>query len=119
MELPDEVRQAAVDLGKRLGAAAGVQEYVALNQKIQTDPEICGLETKVAHMYQDLVERQQNGEDLQQAEVDAYYALKQQIEGHPWITARDSRLVDVKALLAETAQRMTPLLGLDYTTLAK
>ncbi|HEY3313644.1 MAG TPA: YlbF family regulator [Anaerolineales bacterium] len=119
MELPDEVKQAAVDLGKRLGAAAGVQEYVVLNEKIQTDPEIGRLESKVARMYQDLVERQENGEDLQQAEVDAYYALKQQLEGHPWTTARDARLVGVKAMLAETAQRMTPLLGLDYTTLAK
>jgi hypothetical protein len=70
-------------------------------------------------MYQDLVKREQNGEDLQQTEVDAYYALKQQVEGHPWIIARDKRLVGVKPLLAETAQRMIPLLGLDYTTFAK
>lgn len=119
MPLTEEIRQAAENLGKHLGASPSVHEIVDLNEKIQRDAEVAVLEIRLALVYQKLAERQQNGEVLDRVELDEYYDLKRKVQDHPLITARDNQLEIVKASFAQTAQRITSVLGIEYTTFAK
>jgi cell fate (sporulation/competence/biofilm development) regulator YlbF (YheA/YmcA/DUF963 family) len=118
MDLTNEIRQAAEDLGKRLGAEAGIQEYVDLKLRTQQDLEIAGLEAKYNRLHEELTGREQEGVVLERSELDEYYQLKRKVEDHPFIAARDMQLQEVKALFNQTAQHMTAILGIDYATLA-
>jgi cell fate (sporulation/competence/biofilm development) regulator YlbF (YheA/YmcA/DUF963 family) len=118
MQLNDEIKTAAEDLGKRLGTEAGVMEYVNLKMQAQQNLEVAGLEAKYSRLYEKLAKQQRNGEKLECSELDEYYAIKYQVEGHPLIAARDLQLQEVNALFNQTAQHMTAILGIDYATLA-
>jgi len=118
MPFTEEIRQAAENLGKHLGADPSVQEYVNLKEKIQQDAEVASLERKFVHLYETLANRQQNGEVLGRSELDEYYNLKIQVQDHPLIAARDYQLEIVKAFFAQTSQRITSALGIEYTEFA-
>jgi cell fate (sporulation/competence/biofilm development) regulator YlbF (YheA/YmcA/DUF963 family) len=118
MPLTDEIKQAAEDLGKQLGDDSEVGEYVRLEEQARRDAEVTALEMRYSQLYQGLVARQQNGENLDRSEIDEYYRLKGEIQDHPLITARDNQLVLVKELFAQTAQRLTDALGFEYPTFA-
>jgi cell fate (sporulation/competence/biofilm development) regulator YlbF (YheA/YmcA/DUF963 family) len=119
MQLTNQLQQAAQDLGKQLSAEASVQKYVRLKEKILLDPEVTTMEEQYSCLYQTLIERQQNGEHLDNSDLDAYYRLKNQFEHHPLISARDLQLEQVKALFAQTAQHLTASLGIDFPTFAR
>ncbi len=118
MPITDELKQAAEDLGKRLSEDVRVGEYVGLAKQAQQDADVTGLEMRYNQMYQSLLERQQNGETLERSEVDEFYRLKRELLDHPLLTARDEQMAQVKALFAQTAQRLTDSLGIEYTTFA-
>ncbi len=118
MPLSDEIKQVAEDLGKQLGADAGVREYVRLVQQIEQDAEVTTLELRYKQLYEGLVEREQKGEVLDRSETDEYYQLKSQIRNHPLLIMRDQQWTLVNAIFAETAQRLTNALGIEYTTFA-
>ena len=118
MPLTEEVRQAAENFGKQLGIVPEVQELVSLREKTQQDAEVIDLENRLNQVYKKLADRQQNGEVLDRVELDEYYYLKRKAQNHPLIAARDDQLEIVKAFFAQTAQRMTSVLEIEYTTLA-
>jgi hypothetical protein len=118
MPLTPEIQQAAEDLGKHLGADPRVQAWAALALKTRQDPALLELEDQLGRLYQKLVEREQNGEILEQAEIDRYHDLKRQVRDHPANVARDTQLEIVKAFFAQTAERMTAVLGIEYPTFA-
>ncbi len=119
MQLSDEIKQAAEDLGKQLNAETVVREYVKFQNRVEQDAEVVALEEQYGQLYQKLAERQQNGELLDRTELDEFYRLKRKMQDHPLIFARDNQMVQVKALFAQTAQRLTSGLGIDYPTFAK
>lgn len=119
MPFTEEIKQAAESLGKNLGADPDVQEYVRLLETAQQNSQAAHLEERLAHLYQKLAEREQNGQALDRAELDEYYELKQSVRMHPMIEARDNQLESVKGLFSQTAQRMTAILGINYPTFAK
>lgn len=118
MPLMDDIKLAAKDLGKQLGADSEVRAYVRLEEQAKQDAEVTALELRYSQLYQSLVTRQQNGENLDRSELDEYYHLKGVIQDHPLVEARDRQLVQVKALFAQTAQRLTDALGIEYPTFA-
>ena len=118
MQLSDEIKQAAEDLGKQLNAETVVREYVKFQNDAQQDAEVIALEEQYGQLYQKLTERQQNGETLERSELDEFYRLKGKIQDHPLIFMRDNQMALVKALFAETAQRLTDTLGIEYPTFA-
>ena len=118
MPITEEIRQAAENLGKQLGANPNVQDFVSLQKEVQQDARVVDLETRFALLNQKLAEREQTGGRLDRSVVEEYYELKDQVNDHPLIIARDYRLDIVKALFAQVAQRMTPILGIEYTTFA-
>jgi cell fate (sporulation/competence/biofilm development) regulator YmcA (YheA/YmcA/DUF963 family) len=118
MPITEEIRQAAENLGKHLGANACVLEFVNLENQIQQDARVVDLENRLALLNQKLAEQEQTGGRLDKSVVEEYYELKGQIQDQPLLTARENRLEIVNALFAQAAQRMTPILGMDYTTFA-
>jgi hypothetical protein len=119
MPLTDEIKQVADDLGKQLGADSNVREYVRLVEQARQDVDVAALEIRYNQVYQSLLERQQNGETLERSEIDEFYRLKRELQDNPLLTNRDNQLVLVKALFAQTAQRLSDALGIEYPTFAK
>ena len=75
MPFSEEIKQAAEDLGKQLGAHPGVQDYVSLKENSE-------------------------------------------IQGDALTAVQEYQLEFVKALFAQTAQRITSVLGIEYPEFA-
>lgn len=119
VELPEEIRQAAVALGDALAAADEVRAYLQAQTRLEADPEACALEAPFHDLYQDLLARQQAGEELPPEKVQAFYALRLEVQRHPLIAGRDLALGRLKGFLADVALDLSTQLGADYTRLAE
>ena len=119
MELMAEITQTAQELGALLGAEASVNSYLTLVETVQQNAETAALEARFDQLYQKLAEQEQLGQPLDRGELDEYYALKRQVQTHPLIIERNDQHTAIQALFAETAQRMTTILGFDYTAFAR
>ncbi len=54
MPITEEIRQAAENLGKQLGAHPSVQDFVSLEKEIQQDARVVELENRLALLNQKL-----------------------------------------------------------------
>ena len=117
MILSDELKQAAEALGESLRATEPVSTYLQAQTRLQEDAEASALENRLTRLYQDLLARQQAGELLPQAEVNEFYALRDQVSSHPVVAERDAALDQLKSYLADIAAELSEPLGMDYTAL--
>ena len=118
MTLPEELKQAAQAFGQSLRAAPAVQAYLNAQQALMADADARDLDERTQKMYENLVARQQAGEQLPRADVDAFYALNGQARAHPLIAERDAALQMVKDYFVNVGQDLSIAVGLDYTDLA-
>ena len=118
MNLPEDLQQAAQEFGLALRAHETVRSYLAAQQAVLADAEARELDERSRAMYEDLVARQQNGEQLPREEVEAFYALNQQARSHPLIAERDAALALVKSTFVNVGQDLSLALGIEYTALA-
>lgn len=118
MILPQELKQAAQAFGQSLRAAPAVQEYLKAQQALVADAEARDLDERTQKLYEELLARQQAGEQLPRAEVDAFQALNRQARAHRLIAERDAALQMVKSSFVMVGQDLSIALGLDYTELA-
>jgi cell fate (sporulation/competence/biofilm development) regulator YlbF (YheA/YmcA/DUF963 family) len=116
MPITEEIRQAAENLGKQLGANPNVQDLISKKNKVQQDARVVELEDRLALLNQKLAEREQTGGRLDRTVVEEYYELKDLVNENPLIIARDYQKEIVNALFVQVVQRMTPILGIEYTT---
>jgi cell fate (sporulation/competence/biofilm development) regulator YlbF (YheA/YmcA/DUF963 family) len=119
MVISEELKQAAQALGQSLRAAEAVQTYLDAQARLAADPEASSLEGRASRLYQELAARQQAGEELNQAEVNEYYALRSLAQSHPLVTEHDLALTQVKSYLAQVALDLSHELGMEYTALAR
>ena len=119
MILSNELHQAAQTLGESLRRDDSVQAYLTAQALVEADPNAHDLEQRLLEQYDDLIARQQAGEELAQAEVDAFYALRGQTYDHPLIVRREAALRHVKTAFAEVGAELSGELGFDYTALAR
>lgn len=119
MLLRDELKQAAQTLGQSLRATEVVQTYLEAQARLEADPEISSLEDRFLRLYQGLLARQQAGEELTQAEVDEFYALRSQMQRHLLVAERDAALTQLKSYFAVVGLDLSNELGVDYTALAQ
>lgn len=115
MNLPEEVRQAAEELGRSLGASYAVQSYLAA----QAQADASALDNRFQALYQDLLARQRAGEELPQENLNEFYRLREQVQTHPLIVERDLALGELKAYFADVALELSVQLQMDYPTLAQ
>lgn len=119
MELTEEIRTAARQLGQFLRQEDYIRTYLDTLKEIQADPEASMLEKNMYEVYESLLARQQAGEQLSQEDTRAFYQLRQQVQSHPLISKRDNILRLVKPYLSQIADEISFPLGVDYTALAK
>lgn len=117
MELPEEIREAAEALGEALAMSDVVQQYLQAQARLEADPEAKALEERFQALYQDLLARQQAGEELPQNEVQGFYALRFEVQQHPLIAERDFALSQLKGYFADVAFELSTWLGVDYTAM--
>jgi cell fate (sporulation/competence/biofilm development) regulator YlbF (YheA/YmcA/DUF963 family) len=117
MMLPGELQQAAEMLGHSLRQHEAVQAYLDAVNALEVDSETSARERAYQETYEDLLARQRAGERLPPAEVDAFYALRNEILTHPLVQARDMALNDAKGVLLNAGYDLSQELGLDYPAL--
>lgn len=119
MELPEEIKNAAQALGKSLRQDDFMRAYLEAIEEFQADPEARELEQQLYTTYNALIARQQAGEQLTREDTQPFYELRRQVQTHPLISKRDNELRLIKPYLAEIADEISAILGVDYTALAR
>lgn len=119
MVLTDEIKKAAQALGKSLHDDEFMRPYHQAVAEYESDPEAVELENQLYTLYEELVKRQQAGEQISREETKAFYELRQRVQSHPLIVKRNNALQMIKPFLADVADEISMLLGVDYTTLVK
>ncbi len=117
--LSNELQRAAQTLGETLRRDDSVQAYLAPQALVDADPNAHDLERRLLALYDALIACQQAGEELAQAAVDEFYALRGQTSAQPLIVERETALQGVKAVFAGVGAELSAELGFDYTALAK
>jgi cell fate (sporulation/competence/biofilm development) regulator YlbF (YheA/YmcA/DUF963 family) len=119
MSLNEVITTAAQSLGKALRKDSYLRDYLDAVERFKADPEASELEARLYRLFDQLTARQQAGEQLSRAEVDGFYALRNQVRENRRVAERDSFLQALKPYLAEIADEISGMLGVDYTELAK
>ena len=119
MGLSQDLINAACSLGRALRADPNVQAYLQIQARLQADTEASALEKRLYSLYEELLARQQAGEDLSQAELEAFYSLRRQVQTHPGIVEREATLRLLKPYFADITDELNLLLGVDFTALAR
>jgi cell fate (sporulation/competence/biofilm development) regulator YlbF (YheA/YmcA/DUF963 family) len=96
-----------------------VQAYLEARARVQANPETNSLEVRLSKLAHALLTRQRASEQVAQAEVDEFYALRHQVLSQPLIADRDLTLSQLKSYLAQVALDLSEELGMDYTALAR
>ncbi len=99
MELTEEIKTTALQLGQALRQDEDVRAYLDALQQTQTDPDASALEKKMHEVYEGLIARQQVGEQLNQEDTRAFYELRQLVQHHPLISKRNDLLSSIKPYL--------------------
>lgn len=119
MELTEEIRIAARQLGQSLRQEDYIRAYLDALNECQADPEASALEKKMYEVYEALIARQQAGEQLSQEEIRSFNELRRQVQANPLISRRNNMLNLAKPYLSQIADEISFPLGVDYTALAK
>ena len=119
MDLPEDLINAARSLGRALRADPNVQAYLQVQARLQADSEASALEKRLYSLYEELVARQQAGDDLSPVELEAFYTLRRQVQTHPGIAEREATLRLLKPYFADVADELNVVLGVDFTALAQ
>lgn len=117
--LTEELNTAARKLGETLRTRDVVHKYLKVLADCEADPETADLEKGMTIMYNDLLARQQRGEELQRSEIDEFNALKGKVYRLPLIVEREAALTPVKGYFAEIAGEIDLSLGVEFSTLAQ
>ena len=118
MVLPEEIQNAAQALGKSLREDDFIHAYREAFEAFQADPEAWELEQQLYIIYNALIARQQAGEQLTREDTQEFYDLRHRAHADPVISKRDAELRSIKPYLADVADEIGALLGVDYATLA-
>jgi cell fate (sporulation/competence/biofilm development) regulator YlbF (YheA/YmcA/DUF963 family) len=119
LQLPTALQEAASTFGQAIRAAGYVSAYLEALARCDADADAMALEQRFYDLYDELIARQQAGEALSQEQRTAFYNLRQQVQTHPNISARDEALAQLKPVLADLADEISEALEVDYTALAR
>ncbi len=117
MAISEALLEAARELGNALNASPVVQEYQQASEAIEKDQDLQALRLKVEQLYEDLINRQQNGEALSPGDIQAFNQLRGQYVQHPLIVRQEQCQRAVKALFEEAGGAISSILSVDYSQL--
>lgn len=119
MELTNEIKDAARQLGQALREEEDVHAYLTALQESQANPEASALEKQMYDVYERLIAGQQAGEELSQEDTRAFYELRQQVQTHPLISRRHEMLRFIRPYLSQVAEEISFGLGVDFAALTR
>ena len=118
MTLSPELQKAAQDFGDELRQHGMVQHYLQAVAALDADPDASALNERFESIRADLIKRQRAGEELPADEVQEFYALRDEVAGHPLIEKRDNALIMAKGYLVNVGLDLNQGLGLDFVKIA-
>jgi cell fate (sporulation/competence/biofilm development) regulator YlbF (YheA/YmcA/DUF963 family) len=116
--LSPELEQAAQDFGLALRQHEAIQPVLQAVADLAADAEAAELDERFETVRANLVARQRAGEDLPADEVQAFYALREEVVGNSLVEQRDHALTMAKGYLANVGADFNRALGLDFVTIA-
>lgn len=119
MELSEEIKNAARELGKSLHEDEALHAYRNAVEELLADPEARELEEELYRIKSEFTARQLTGEQIGREETQNFQRLRRKVLGHPLIFKREDELRLIKPLLADLANEISGSLGIDYTILAR
>lgn len=117
IDIPQELLEAARELGEVLRERPEVQAYLLADAAARSDPELTALEAEVNRLYQDLSGRQRSGGTLTQAEINRFYSLRERLTLHPLVLAREKCEQDARAVLEQAGASISAILTVNYSGL--
>jgi cell fate (sporulation/competence/biofilm development) regulator YlbF (YheA/YmcA/DUF963 family) len=119
MPLTEEIKSAAKQLGEALCQDDYVRLYLDALHQTRTDPEVNVLEKKMYEVYEELIARQQVGEELAKEDLRAFSELRRQVQNHPLVTQRNDTLNSIRPYLNQIAEEINFVLGVDFASLTR
>ncbi len=117
MPLTEEIKDAARQLGQALSQDDYIRLYLDALRATQDDPEASALEKKMYEDYEELIRRQQEGEQLSREDIRPFDELRRQLAHHPLIVERNDMLNTIRPYLHQVAEEISFVLGTDYAEL--
>ena len=119
MQVTEEIKDTARQLGQALCQDDYIRLYLDALQTTRADPDASALEKKMYEVYEELICRQQSGEELSQEDTRAFYELRHQVQNHPLIAKRNDMLNSIRPYLRRVAEEINLVLGVDFAALAR
>lgn len=119
MSIPEDIEGAARELGRALNQTPAVQRYLAAAEQAAQDDELRALEARLSEVYAALSAREQAGQALSRAEINAYHNLREQVRRHPLYAAREEALKQVKLTFASASEALSSTLTVDFNSLVE
>jgi cell fate (sporulation/competence/biofilm development) regulator YlbF (YheA/YmcA/DUF963 family) len=117
MEVPAKVQALARQLGENLHQSEIVQAYLAADREFQPDIAARTMSERLVAWQDELIARQSAGELLSQADVDEFYALRQQVAFQPSAMKRQEALDDLKIYFMGISAELSQRLNVDYAVM--
>jgi cell fate (sporulation/competence/biofilm development) regulator YlbF (YheA/YmcA/DUF963 family) len=114
MALTEELKQAALTLGKALADSPEIEAYNELKEAVTADDEAKNLETELNQLYESLITRQRSGEKLTSEEINQFNTMRYQVAMNPKIMERNAGLSAVKNVFMDAGVELSQEIGLDF-----
>jgi cell fate (sporulation/competence/biofilm development) regulator YlbF (YheA/YmcA/DUF963 family) len=119
MQVTEEIKDAARQLGQALWQDDYIRLYLDVLQATQADPDASALEKKMYEAYEGLIGRQQTGEESSEEDIQTFRKLRSQVQQHPLVSQRTDMLNTIRPYLRQIAEEISSVLGVDFAALAR
>lgn len=117
MEIPEAVRQAALELAEALRSHPAIERYRLAREAARIDPAFSALEGEVKCMLVELDTRQGFGETLRLEKINAYYRARQELIRHPLFIERKTAEREARKVVQQAGNALNGVLTLDFSKL--
>lgn len=115
MEIPEAVRQAAVELAEALRSHPAVERFRQAREAAKNDPEFSAMETEVNTMLAGLETRQGYGEAMRLQQINAYYRARQELIRHPLYVERRNAEREARKVIQQAGDALNGVLTIDFS----
>ncbi len=117
MEVPEIVRQAALELAEALRSHPAIEHYRIAREAARTDPAFSAMEAEVERTLVELEANQGCGEPARLQKINAYYRLRQELIRHPLFVERRNAEREARKVIQQAGNVLNGVLTLDFSKL--
>ena len=118
MEITSNIAKQAKKLGELLRESDAVQNYLNAQKQFEEDQIAQALQQQFTQTYERLTQKQENGENLSEKEIQEFNQLRFQLQTHPLISERDAAFAEVRNVFTHLSSLIQVTLGLDFANMA-